>query len=154
MEATLPLLWLDRQAPLSGWGPGARAVIWLPAQVTAVGAHAGTAGELADWVCTQVAVEGLTLTGGEPLAQSRGLVNLVRLVADRRPELSFICHTHFELERLEAENHAWRRVLLESIDVLVHGLGSDPRDPFWGMLDGQSITVLGKHYRELVEVRE
>lgn len=151
MDSSTPLLWLERQVALAGWGPGTRAVIWLPAQVSAVGAQAGTAGELADWVCAQEGLEGLTLTGGEPLAQSRGAVNLVRLIKARQPEFSFICHTQFTLERLQAENHAWRRVLLESIDVLVHGVGEEPRDSLWGSLAGQRINALGKHYRELIQ---
>jgi anaerobic ribonucleoside-triphosphate reductase activating protein len=150
MDPTTPLLWLDRQAPLTGWGPGARAVIWLPAQPSAVGAQAGSAGELLDWVCAQPGLEGLTFTGGEPFTQSRGLSNLVRLIKAKQPELTYICHTKFPLVQLKAESHAWRRVLLENLDVLVHGIGAEPRDPVWGSLAGQVISAVGKHYRELI----
>ncbi len=142
MDCSTPLLWLDRQAPVFGWGPGARAVIWLPAKVTAVGANPGSASELADWVCTISGIAGLTLVGGEPLAQSRGAVTLIRMLKERQPELTYICHTVFTWEQVNTDSHAWRRVLLENLDVLVCGAGTEPRDPIWGGLAGQQVVRL------------
>lgn len=148
MDPTTPLLWLDRQAPISGWGPGNRAVIWLPAKVTAVGAHPGTAGELADWIISFPEISGITLTGGEPMAQSRGAVNLVRILKERTPELTYICHSQFSCEQLKADTHAWRRVLIENIDVLICDAGTEPRDPAWGSLNGQQVVFLNGRCRQ------
>jgi hypothetical protein len=150
MDPATPLRWLDRQAPCTGWGPGARAVIWLPAQTQLASAQAGTAGELVEWVCMHAGIDGVTFTGTEPLVQSRGIVNLIQLLKDQQPLMSFICHTQFPLAALQRENHAWRRVLLEIIDVLAHGPGQEPRDSYWGSLAGQQLAALGKYYRELI----
>ena len=149
MDPTTPIAWLKREVTAAGWGPGLRALIWLPDDPSAEGVERTTAGELAEWAGMQANVEGLTLAGGEPLAQSRGIVNLIQAVKANQPRLTIICHTGLDLDRLQSEPHAWRRVLLELVDVLVHGGGIGPRDPYWGSLSGQQIACFTTRYKDL-----
>ncbi|GAA2902785.1 hypothetical protein GCM10010472_71240 [Pseudonocardia halophobica] len=65
------------------------------------------------------AVDGLTVSGGEPFAQAAGLVALVRQIRQSR-DLSLCCYTGYTLEALRRGSPA-QRELLGLVDLLVDG---------------------------------
>jgi anaerobic ribonucleoside-triphosphate reductase activating protein len=98
-------------------GPGRRAVIWLqgcslgcrgcwnPATHRRLTGSERTAEELVAWlesVRSRTEISGLTISGGEPLEQAPGLVQLVESVRDCFPDLSiglFSGYSESELDR-------------------------------------------------------
>jgi len=70
-----------------------------------------------------VEAEGLTISGGEPFAQPRGLGALLRAVGEKKKSLSVIVYTGFTLEEIKTNQET--APLLSFIDVLVAG----PYDP-------------------------
>jgi anaerobic ribonucleoside-triphosphate reductase activating protein len=66
------------------------------------------------------AVDGLTVSGGEPFAQAPALVELIREVRRRR-DLSVCCYTGFTLERLTQTGDDGQRELLGLTDLLIDG---------------------------------
>ncbi len=112
-------------------GPGRRAVIWLqgcslgcpgcfnPQTHPAQGGEWVEVDELANRLATwQDNLEGLTISGGEPLQQTKALGALLRSVR-RQTSLSVIVFTGFE----EAELHRQPGIgdLLACVDVLISG---------------------------------
>jgi len=66
-------------------------------------------------------VEGLTLSGGEPMLQARACRRLIEQVRARRPDFSLVLYTGFTLEELQAQGQAERLALLDQVDVLIDG---------------------------------
>lgn len=75
---------------------------------------------LAEKVLAVNDLEGITLSGGEPMLQAAGLLRFVRLIQKER-RLSVICYTGFTLEALREKNDPVIKGLLSVIDVLVDG---------------------------------
>jgi anaerobic ribonucleoside-triphosphate reductase activating protein len=75
--------------------------------------------ELAEWILCQ-AVDGLTISGGEPMDQSSALVQLIDAVR-RSSDLGVVCYTGFTLEALLREGSPDRFQLLRRIDLLIDG---------------------------------
>ena len=98
-------------------GPGERVVIWLqgctldcpgcwnPATHERAGGFERSVPEIFAWleaVCSRAGVEGLTISGGEPMEQAPALVQLVEQVRGRLPDFSiglFSGYSEGELER-------------------------------------------------------
>ncbi|MFE2412569.1 4Fe-4S single cluster domain-containing protein [Kitasatospora sp. NPDC059408] len=115
-------------------GPGLRSVVWVqgcpftcrgcmspdwipdrPARLVAPEA-------LAAELLANERVTGLTLSGGEPMAQATALAETVELARARR-DVSVLCFTGHRLERLrEHPPHPGVPRLLALVDVLVDGL--------------------------------
>jgi anaerobic ribonucleoside-triphosphate reductase activating protein len=120
-----------RQAPITVLGPGKRAVVWV--QGCSLGCRGciipeswgGSAGtsmpveDLAEWILCQ-AVDGLTVSGGEPMEQSSALVQLIDAVR-RSADLGVVCYTGFTLEALLREGCPDRFELLRRVDLLIDG---------------------------------
>jgi len=110
------------------YGPGVRFVIWV--QGCALGCpgcwntelwsleprRLMSPDELAREILRDDGLEGITLLGGEPMHQARGLLRLVRLV--RRRGLSVMTYTGFEPVELRARE---QRALAMRSDILVTG---------------------------------
>ena len=65
-------------------------------------------------------LEGLTLSGGEPMLQAAALTKLITAIRKKRP-LSLICYTGFTLKQLRHQGCPNRTALLDQIDVLIDG---------------------------------
>lgn len=114
-------------------GPGRRSVVWVqgcpfrcagclaPEWIPNRAARQVQPAELADELLADPGVTGLTLSGGEPMAQAGGLAALVRAALVRR-HLSVICFTGYRLERLRARPPVPGVIeLLGLVDVLIDG---------------------------------
>ena len=113
-------------------GPGRRFVIWVqgccfdcpqcisPAWRAIKPAKLFTIPELSEAILQTSEIEGITLSGGEPMLQARKLHQLVSRVKAART-LTVICYTGFTLEALREAGAQEVMDLLESIDVLIDG---------------------------------
>lgn len=63
-------------------------------------------------------IEGITISGGEPMIQAESLCQLLDKVKDKRPELTIISFTGFRKENLTAPAQIQ---LLNTIDLLIDG---------------------------------
>jgi anaerobic ribonucleoside-triphosphate reductase activating protein len=81
-----------------------------------------TPGELLPLLFGGGEVQGLTISGGEPMLQAAGLARMVQQ-ARRHRDLDVICYTGYRLEQLESAVQIRPGVadFLEEIDVLIDG---------------------------------
>lgn len=110
-------------------GPGARFVVWLqgctlgcagcfnPATHDALGGRDTTVEALAAELAATSGIDGLSLSGGEPLQQSEACVGL--LDAARALGLSTLAFSGYTLDEIRALSHGPE--LLARLDVLVDG---------------------------------
>ncbi len=129
---------------VAGWverseadGPGVRFVVWLqgcsikcpgcwnPRLWSPKGGRLVSPDELARRVEATEGIEGVSLLGGEPFEQARGLVPFVRRVRDRG--LSVVAFSGYTLEQLRGEAQPFppdvpaASALVGLVDVLVDG---------------------------------
>ncbi|MFF0410371.1 4Fe-4S single cluster domain-containing protein [Kitasatospora sp. NPDC004745] len=115
-------------------GPGLRSVVWVqgcpfrcagcmsPEWIPDRPARRVAPGDLAAELLADDRVTGLTLSGGEPMAQAAALAETVDRARERR-DVSVLCFTGYRLERLrEAPPNPGVPRLLDRLDVLVDGL--------------------------------
>lgn len=110
-------------------GPGLRAVIWVqgcdlgcpgcynPESHPAAGGERTPVAELIDWVLS-LEVEGLTISGGEPLQQPEPVLALLCGVR-RRSGLSTLLFSGYR--RSEIERQPLGPAILSELDVLIDG---------------------------------
>jgi len=140
-------------------GPGQRFAIWFqgcslgcpgcfnPATHPAGGADAVAIGDLVDRIAAQGdAIEGVTVSGGEPFEQPEALAALARELRRRAPGLSIVVFSGFT--RREIEGQPLGPAILESIDVLVDGRFVERRALGRGLRgsDNQRIHLLTDRY--------
>ncbi|ALG67819.1 4Fe-4S single cluster domain-containing protein [Beggiatoa leptomitoformis] len=79
--------------------------------------------ELAQQILNTPTIEGITLSGGEPFAQSAELLELIHQIK-RVKSLGIIVYSGYTLEQLQkmAKKHPAVAGLLDQIDVLIDGL--------------------------------
>lgn len=139
-------------------GPGVRAVLWLqgcslgcpgcynPAtHATAAGEPRDPAAVLADVVALGDAIEGISISGGEPFEQPEALLALVRLIR-AETALSVLVFSGFTLEELHAQPLA--PAVLEHVDVLIDGRYQAPQRLARGLRGShnQRIQLLTERY--------
>jgi anaerobic ribonucleoside-triphosphate reductase activating protein len=137
-------------------GPGRRSIVWVqgcpfscagciaPEWIPERPERLVAPSALADELLADPLVDGLTFSGGEPMAQARALAEVAR-VARRGRDLSLICFTGYRLERLRARPpSAGVADLLEQTDVLIDGPYVRARDDGRGLRgsDNQRIHHL------------
>jgi anaerobic ribonucleoside-triphosphate reductase activating protein len=114
-------------------GPGYRAVIWVqgcPFQCKGCispewikpGGSATDIEDIAHQILKVPSIEGLTLSGGEPMMQASSLYNLIKILKSTKRDLNVICFTGYRYKDL-MEKHPSPRVreFLNEIDVLIDG---------------------------------
>jgi anaerobic ribonucleoside-triphosphate reductase activating protein len=162
VPATLRLFRHD--APVHVLGPGARAVVWVqgcpfhcpgcivPESWDSAGGYELPVDELAAWALAQPGLDGLTLSGGEPLAQAAALAELVRQVRAAR-DLSVLCYTGYRLGDLEHRGTPEQRALLAQCDILIDGpyIRSQHADLRWRGSRNQRVVALTERHRAEVE---
>lgn len=127
-----PLIRVHRILPLSlANGPGRRFVLWVRGccfrcegcfNGEAQGAEGGRllSPRAVREACDASVVEGLTISGGEPLLQAEGLLPLLQDC--RREGLNTMVYTGFSLSALKAEGVSPAvRALLGATDLLIDG---------------------------------
>ncbi|KUN06184.1 radical SAM protein [Streptomyces yokosukanensis] len=115
-------------------GPGVRSALWVQGcpfrcagcmsadWIPFRPARLAQPAELAEELLADPRVEGLTFSGGEPMAQAAGLAEVARLARETR-DVSVICFTGYRLERLRTRPpFPGVPELLGGIDVLIDGL--------------------------------
>ena len=151
-------------------GPGLRAILWVqgcPQRCAGCIAPEGwstkagertTAGAAAQWILSQPGIEGITLSGGEPMMQAAALAECIRLVRLER-DLGVICFTGFVLPwrdkglpgpRLRMT--ARRRELLSMIDLLIDGpyVAELHGDLLWRGSKNQRLLPLSPRYLDVL----
>lgn len=134
-------------------GPGLRSVVWVqgcpfnchgclaPEWIPDKPARLVSVAELAGELLSNPDVDGLTLSGGEPMAQAAGLAELIRTLRATR-DISVVCFTGFTLPRLRSRPpSAGVADLLAQVDVLIDGRYVAARNTGRGLRGSTNQTV-------------
>jgi anaerobic ribonucleoside-triphosphate reductase activating protein len=156
----------ERRSSVKVLGPSSRAVIWVQ------GCGFGCKGcivpeswerdagedidisELVDWILNQPSIEGITLSGGEPMLQAEALSTLIDRIRTEK-DLGVMCYTGFRLEHLQKQGTVSQKTLLTKIDLLIDGLYVEnlQDDLLWRGSSNQRLLLLSSRYREFLEVQ-
>lgn len=93
---------------------------------------------IADRIIQTKEIDGITVSGGEPMMQAEALTNLLAAVSLKRPELTVIIFTGFQIEDLQSEHH---RALLRYVDVLIDGEYKDSLNDNLGLRGSSNQRV-------------
>lgn len=96
-------------------------------------------------------LEGLTLSGGEPMLQARACRRLIDQVRARRPDFTLVLYTGFTLEELHTQGDPDRLALLAGADVLIDGRYQAEHNDNRGLRgsSNQRVHLLTSAYRAL-----
>lgn len=146
-------------------GPGNRSVLWVSgccfdcegciAENFRKGpGNEASPEEMADWFLKQPALEGITLSGGEPMLQAEALADMMDLIRSTR-DTGLIVYTGFVYEELrkKADKDEGVRRLLDHTDLLIDGPYQkelDDNRPYRGS-SNQRFWLLTKRYREALD---
>lgn len=149
----------------SALGPGRRFVLWVqgcpfsckgcvsPDWIPIKPAGAVPVEDLSRRITSAEGLEGVTISGGEPMLQAAGLARLLTVVRKARPHCSAIAFTGFTLERLRAmaAYNPGIASLLGQLDVLIDGLYVKELDDGRGLRgsSNQRVHFLTERYRHL-----
>jgi anaerobic ribonucleoside-triphosphate reductase activating protein len=113
-------------------GPGQRFVIWVqgccfrcencisPDWIPQQQATMVDPLKLADYILSLPVIEGLTVSGGEPMLQATALCELF-IYLRQHLDLSIICYTGFTLKQLQTKSDPDINTILTLIDILIDG---------------------------------
>ena len=161
MKLEYGLLWPSTKV----LGPGNRFVIWTQGcprscfkcaspelQAFGIG-KSEEVNVIADCIVRTPDIDGITVSGGEPMMQAEALEELLANVGQRRPELTVILFTGFRFDDLQSEHH---RALLRYIDVLIDGEYIDRMNDNQGLRgsSNQHIRFLSPRLLEYKEQME
>ena len=90
-------------------------------------------------------LDGLTLSGGEPMCQPEACLMLAQAAHARR--MNVWCYTGYTWEALHAENDPARMSLLQEVDVLVDG-------PFLQAQRSLELKYCGSRNQRLIDVKK
>ena len=137
-------------------GPGRRAVLWVqgcslacpgclvPQSWPRRGGYLRTIEQLLIWIGELNDIEGLTLSGGEPMEQAALLAELIVQVRSQR-DLGVVCYTGYRYEELQAPE---QQKLLQQVDLLVDGPYQRAlhQDLLWRASSNQRLLYLSPRY--------
>ena len=146
-------------------GPGVRAVLWVqgcplrcpgcvaPETLPFAGGEIVQVPRLADEFIALRGIEGLTFSGGEPMAQAAALTKLVDQVRSGR-DLSIVCYSGFPLDYLRSKGTSAQHELIKRLDILIDGpyLRGRHTDLRWRGSENQQVHFLSPRYRHLAEM--
>ncbi len=113
-------------------GPGKRFIIWVqgcsfncpgcvsPDWIPQIPAHLVEPIKLAEYILSLPDIDGLTVSGGEPMLQAAALGELFSHLRQKK-DLSIICYTGFTLAQLQAQGTESIQKILSLMDVLIDG---------------------------------
>ena len=153
------------QAVTEVLGPGRRFALWVqgccftcagcvaPAWIPQITNQLISVAELAELIVQTPALEGLTLSGGEPMLQAEGLSALIDAVHQRQAHFTVICYTGFRLEQLQRDNNPAHLALLQRLDVLIDGVYRQDQNDGVGLRgsSNQCVHFLTDAYTEQTE---
>ena len=111
-------------------GPGRRFVIWVqgcrrrcyrctaPELQPEEGGAEVSCSDLAKEILDTPQIDGITISGGEPLLQAEALTELLDIILSQKPDLTVILFTGFQIEEITDEKSLR---LLRQIDLLIDG---------------------------------
>jgi anaerobic ribonucleoside-triphosphate reductase activating protein len=105
--------------------------------------------ELAEMIMSVPRIEGVTYSGGEPMAQAEGLYHLSSVLKARG--LTVISYSGYTLGELEGKQNPWIARFLSTLDVLIDGR-YDRRQPAslpWRGSSNQQVHFFTKAYKHL-----
>jgi anaerobic ribonucleoside-triphosphate reductase activating protein len=153
-----------RESPVTVLGPGSRAVLWVqgcplacrgcivPDSWEESEGEAVPVSRLSEWVLEQAGIEGITLSGGEPMAQAGPLAELIESVR-ARSDLGVACYTGYTYDYLIQKGSPDQHALLRRVDLLVDGPYVERlhADLLWRGSSNQRLLPLTDRYRAAVE---
>ncbi|MDO5581322.1 MAG: 4Fe-4S single cluster domain-containing protein [Planctomycetia bacterium] len=142
-------------------GPGRRAVLWVqgcragcpgcitPETAVLPGGEFWTIEDLVNLFLSFENIEGITLSGGEPMLQADGLLLFAEEIR-KRTSLSFMMFTGYTIEELLLHGSEAQKSLLKKMDILVDGPYIQERhaDLIWRGSDNQRVLFIGDRYSE------
>jgi len=144
-------------------GPGERFVLWVqgcpfrcpgcfnPGYLDFNERRGVRVDELAEKIKRVHGIEGVTYSGGEPMAHSRGLYHLSKQL--RKAGLTIVCYSGYTLEELKMSDDPWVAQLISSVDILIDGRYEKQQDLFlpWRGSANQQVHFLTDAYSDLAE---
>ncbi|MBI3037649.1 radical SAM protein [bacterium] len=107
--------------------------------------------KLFSWVIDQKDIEGLTISGGEPVDQAEPLTELCIHLREKI-DIGIMCYTGYKHENLMEEGTPAQKKLLESIDILIDGEYLEDRHSnlLWRASSNQRIICLSNRYEKQI----
>jgi anaerobic ribonucleoside-triphosphate reductase activating protein len=151
----------SRQSPVRVLGPEQRAGIWVqgcrfackncivPESWDESAGEQVTVAETAAWVLAQPDIEGITVSGGEPMLQAEALVDLIDLVR-AKVDLGVVCYTGYRLEQLQQQGTPEQQNLLQRIDLLIDGVYIEQQHAnlLWRGSANQRLLPMTERYKD------
>lgn len=148
-----------RQGSVRVLGPYTRAVIWVQGCLFACNncivpeswdLKAGelvSVEDLAKWILLQTEIEGITISGGEPMLQAEALSELIGHIRCHK-DLGVVCYTGYTLEQLQ-KGTICQQNLLQKIDLLIDGVYQEKshQDLRWRGSTNQRLLPLTNRYQ-------
>ncbi len=158
------MLRLYRIAPdITTLGPGKRFCIWTQGCIRncpgcmSVEAQAMDGGDIVEEEALAQHIlryefEGITISGGEPILQSKALIRLIDLIRRKR-DAGVILYTGYTMEELKAMNDQNVEALLATLDLLIDGPYIEALDDNggWRGSSNQRAFCLTERYRDAVK---
>lgn len=154
----------EHRSPVKVLGPYARAVIWVqgcdfgckgcivPESWDRDAAEEVDILDLVAWTLNQPNIEGITLSGGEPMLQAEALSMLIDQLREVR-NLGVMCYTGYRFENLKSQGDIAQKNLLTKIDLLIDGTYQESlqADLLWRGSSNQRLLLLSDRYREFLQ---
>ncbi len=154
----------ERRSPVNVLGPYQRAVVWVqgcefacpncivPESWNRDGAEEIKVSELVDWILNQSEIEGITISGGEPMLQAQALSQVIDGIQAKK-DFGVMCYSGFRLEHLETQGTDSQKSLLAKIDLLVDGVYVEKLhgDFLWRGSSNQRLLALTNRYLDYLQ---
>ena len=161
-EETVPLInvvqWVSRSVVN---GPGERFVLWVqgcpfrcpgcinPSFLTFEEKHLMSVEAIAERVLAVEGIEGITYSGGEPMAQAPGLYHLTRRL--KAAGLTAVSYSGYTLQELQNHSDPYVPLLLGQLDLLIDGryVAQQSGQLPWRGSNNQEVHLLSPAYSHL-----